>query len=358
MTTPESAPVSAATLPLAEWRPIPQVTAAASDVATPAAPVIDAHNHLGRWLSDDGDWIIPDVAALVDEMDAHRIETIVNLDGLWDDEVTANLDRYDRAYPGRFLTFCQLDWELLARSDGEALLLDSLRASAAAGARGVKVWKTLGLKARNADGSLVSPDDPRVIRVLAEAGELGLPVLIHVADPKAFFEPLDARNERLDELGEEPDWWFGDQARYPTFDRLMTALETLVIATPGTTYIGAHVGCVAEDLDRVSRLLSAAPNWNVDIGGRMAELGRQPRRFARLVAEFGDRVVFGTDIYPITGEQWRLHFRFLETADESFSYAPEDPIPPQGRWTVSGIALAPDQLERVYAGNARRILGV
>jgi predicted TIM-barrel fold metal-dependent hydrolase len=344
-------------LPLTAWAPRSQLSSRVTAVPRARVPAIDIHNHLGRWLSG-GEWMIADVDALLTVMDDHSVETIVNLDGMWGDELDANLDRYDRAHPGRFLTFCQLDWALLADADGERMLRESLDDSAERGARGLKVWKSLGLAVRDACGELVLPDDDRVLRLLAHAGELGLPVLIHVADPKAFFEPLDEHNERLDELLQEKEWWFGDNSRYPTFDRLLDALATLVIATPGTRYIGAHGGCAAEDLDRVESLLDAAPNFTIDIAGRLAELGRQPRRFRELIERYPERVLFGTDIYPITSEQYELHFRFLESDDEAFEYAPESPIPPQGRWTVSGLHLSDQHLEAIYHANARRVLGL
>jgi hypothetical protein len=342
-------------LPLRDWHPISQLRAASTVVTRAAVPAIDVHNHLGRWLSDDGDWMIGDVSELVTLMDECNIATIVNLDGMWGDEVTANVDRYDRAFPGRFLTFCQLDW---TRIDEPGALIASLDDSAARGARGLKVWKNLGLTVRDAAGDLVLPDDPRVVAVLRHAGRLGLPVLIHTADPVAFFEPLDAHNERVDELLEQPDWWFGDRSVHPTFDRLLDAHAALVLACPDTRFIGAHAGCAAEDLDRVSRLLDAAPNYAIDIAGRMAELGRQPRRFAALVERHPDRVLFGTDIYPASREQFTLHARFLETLDEAFEYAPGEPVPPQGRWTVSGIGLGPEALQAVYRDNATRVLGL
>ncbi|MEO8095767.1 MAG: amidohydrolase family protein [Pseudolysinimonas sp.] len=322
-----------------------------------SVPAIDVHNHLGRWLSDD-EWMVDDVPRLLATMDATNIEAIVNLDGMWGDEVSANVSRYDAAYPGRFLTFCQLDWTRLAEDDGAAVLRASLDDSAARGARGVKVWKNLGLTVRDASGVLILPDDRRVIDVMRHAGELGLPVLIHTADPMAFFEPLDSRNERLDELLVSQDWWFGDTAVHPSFDRLLEAHAALVLACPGTTFIGAHAGGAAEDLDRVSALLELAPNYTIDIAGRMAELGRQPRRFGAFIAQHPDRVLFGTDIYPASAEQYRLHARFLETLDEAFLYAPDEAVPPQGRWTVSGLGLAPELLQGVYRGNAARVLGV
>ena len=196
-----------------------------------------------------------------------------------------------------------------------------------------------------------------MVEVVGRAGELDLPVLIHTADPLAFFTPLDVRNERLEELAHHRDWWFGDPERFPTFEQLLDAHAALVLACPQTRFVGAHAGCAAEDLDRVERLLVAAPHYSIDIAGRMAELGRQPRRFARLVRDHPDRVLFGTDIFPASAEQYRLHYRFLETADESFPYGPEDEVPGQGRWTVSGLALDPALLPGLYRDNARRFLG-
>ncbi|WP_130178358.1 amidohydrolase family protein [Cryobacterium sp. SO1] len=344
-------------LRLADWTPRSQLRAAETVVNRPAYAAIDIHNHLGRWLSD-GEWMVPDVDDLVAVLDAHGVETIVNLDGMWGDEVTANVERYDRAHPGRFLTFCQLDWAVLAEADGVGQLLESLDDSVSRGARGLKVWKNLGLTVRDADGSLIRPDDARVVTVLQHAGTLGLPVLIHTADPIAFFEPVDAFNERLDELATARDWWFGDRDRHPSFDELLDAHAALVLACAETTFIGAHVGGAAEDLDRVERLLAAADNYTVDIAGRIAELGRQPRRFARLVEGFPDRVLFGTDTYPVSGEQYALHYRFIETDDEGFRYDPGSSIPGQGRWAVSALDLPPQRLEALYRGNARRVLGL
>jgi predicted TIM-barrel fold metal-dependent hydrolase len=349
-------------LPLVDWRPRQQLRATETMVERPAVPAVDVHNHLGRWLTDGdwpaGGWLIDDPSALVATMDDCGVATVVNLDGMWGAEVTANVERYDAAYPGRFVTFCQLDWSRLAEPGGVSALQRSLEDSRDRGARGLKVWKDLGLGVTDADGALVGPDDPRVVEVIGHAGDLGLPVLIHTADPVAFFTPLDTRNERLEELARHRDWWFGDPDRFPTFDALLDAHAALVLACPQTRFVGAHAGCAAEDLDRVERLLVAAPHYSIDIAGRMAELGRQPRRFARLVRDHPGQVLFGTDIYPATADQFRLHYRFVETADESFSYGPEDEVPSQGRWRVSGLDLAPELLPAFYRDNALRFLGL
>jgi predicted TIM-barrel fold metal-dependent hydrolase len=340
-------------LPLRDYRPRPALHVPVHEVPHPRFPVVDVHNHLGRWLMDA--WSVPDVGRLLALMDELHLRAIVNLDGRPGD-LEANLARYDRAHPGRFATFAQVDWDEPARGgDFGTRMAAQLRRAASAGARGMKVWKILGLHVRDDRGRLVMPDDERLDPLWEAAAQAGLPTLIHVGDPVAFFEPLDPRNERLEELIEHPDWWFGDRDRFPTFPEIVEALEALVARHPGTTFIGAHVGCYAEDLAWVARMLERHPNFHVDIAARIAELGRQPRAARALFLAHPDRILFGTDDFPPNRETYLTHFRFLETADEHFPYA-ADPVPPQGRWSISGLDLPDDVLRRVYGENALRLV--
>ena len=341
-------------LPLRLFRPRTSIRLPEHPVARPRFPVVDAHNHLGRWLTPDGDWASPDVGPLLADMASCGVEAVVNLDGRWGDELESNLERYDRAHPNRFATFCQPDWTTLSEPGWPGRVADGIRASASAGAKGLKVWKDLGLRLRDEHDRLLLPDDERLGDVWDAAAETGLPIVIHIADPVAFFTPADARNERLEELLAHPEWSFADP-RFPRFERLIDALEAVVAAHPATTFIGAHVGCFAEDLAWVGRMLSTYPNFHVDIAARIAELGRQPRAATRLVMEHPDRVLFGIDLFPPDPAEYRIHFRFLETDDECFDYSAQD-IPPEGRWTISGLDLPDDVLRRLYGGNARRLI--
>ncbi|HEU5420017.1 MAG TPA: amidohydrolase family protein [Streptosporangiaceae bacterium] len=341
-------------LPLRDYRPRSQMIMAEHQVPAAAVPAIDAHAHLGRWLSPDGSWMAPDVARLVAEMDQCNITGIVNLDGRWGAELAANLARYDHAYPGRFATCCHLDWRELSEPGFGDRLAAGLRASAAAGAAGVKVWKDLGLHLRDDRGELVLPGDGRLAPVWAVAGELGLPIFIHTADPVAFFDPVDERNERLEQLLSRPDWSFAGPG-FPSFAQLMDSLEELVAAHPQTTFVGVHVGCYAENLGWVSRMLDSYPNFYVDTAARIAELGRQPRATAGLIARHPGRVLFGTDEIPFDTRVYAIYFRFLQTLDESFDHCLEDP-PPMGRWKISGLGLAPGVLRQVYAANAGQLV--
>ena len=339
---------------LREYRPQSRLEVEEHEVERARFAAVDAHNHLGRWLSADGDWVVPDVEAMIGQLDGLNVDAVINLDGRWGGELEANLDRYDRAYPGRFATFCHVDWREAKRPGFTDRLVGSLEASASAGARGLKVWKDLGLRVRDHDESLLFPDDDRLAPLWETAGGLGMPILIHTADPVAFFHPIDSRNERLEELLENPDWsFYGPE--FPTFGRLMEALETIVANHPATTFIGAHVGCYAESLRWVGGMLDAYQNFHVDISARIAELGRQPRATRDLVLEHSDRVLFGTDVFPPDPEHVRVYFRFLETSDEYFPYSPEE-VGHQGRWNIYGLGLPDDVLRNVYSDNARRLI--
>lgn len=344
---------------LRDFVPRPALTTTATHVPLPRFPAIDAHNHLGELIPGAGfagSWPHRPVAELVEELDASGVRAVVNLDGNYGERLRYELERYRGAYPERFIVFAGLDYPAFAREpDFGAYLARQLRDSASAGAQGLKVWKPLGLTLRDPQGALIAVNDPRLDELWATAGELGLPVLIHVADPVAFFQPLDRFNERWEELHGHPDWHFyGPQ--FPTFEAIMAQFADVLTRHRTTTFIGAHVGCYAENLGWVGHMLEACPNFYVDISARLGELGRQPYSTREFCIRYADRVLFGTDAPPDRA-MYALHYRFLETRDEYFDYALEA-VPPQGRWQIYGIHLPDEVLQQIYFANAARILGV
>jgi len=353
--------MSEAGIDLTEYRPRSRLRLPGHVVERPSSAVIDAHNHLGTAFG--GEWVSRRPSDLLPILDSVGVEAIVDLDGGQGSALIDEIDRWQRPSHGRVAVFCGLDYDRWAEDpDFGEREARALEASASAGARGLKVWKTLGLRARDPSGRLVPPDDPRLDQVWDAAGRLGLPVIIHVADPVAFFEPLDAENERWEELRANPDWHFWptrpadlpDAPGFPPFDELLRALHRLLQRHPGTTFIGAHVGCAAEDLGWVSETLDVCPNFHVDIAARLGELGRQPYTSRAFFERFAERILFGVDLGP-DPRVYRTYYRFLETSDESFDYDVED-IPGQGRWQIHGIGLEDAVLRRVYRENARRLI--
>ncbi|MFM8322237.1 MAG: amidohydrolase family protein [Chloroflexota bacterium] len=339
---------------LEQFRPIPRLVAPATTVDRPRFPVIDAHNHLGEQFGHN--WIARPLPEMLDALDAAGVTHLVDLDGGWGEHILQqHLEKL--APSGRFLVFGGVDWARWPEL-GDAFpeyAARRLEAQKAWGAAGLKVWKPFGLSVVDQHGALAHVDDPRLDPLWQAAGELGLPVTIHVADPVAFFDPLDETNERWEELSAHPDWQFPSPP-FPPFLSIVEGLAALVQRHPRTTFIGAHVGCYAEDLDWVSAVLQRCPNFYVDISARLGELGRRPYRARRFFLEHAERILFGIDM-GIELPAYRVAYRFLETADEYFNYDINE-IPGQGRWYVYGLHLPDDVLQRVYSANARRILSL
>jgi len=339
---------------LKNYRPQSKLVTGETRLEQPRFPAIDAHNHLSA--SFGGGWDQKPLPALLDCLDEAGIKCYVDLDGGWGEEIlNSHLDYFKQPAPERFQVFGGVDWSQWSER-GEAFpewAAGRLRVQKERGAQGLKIWKGLGLQVCDAEGQLVKVDDRRLIPVWQTAGEIGLPVIMHVADPVAFFDPIDETNERWEELGEHPDWAFTSPP-FPPFMQIMEGLANLVTRHPDTTFIGAHVGCYAENLGWVGDLLDRCANFYVDISARIGELGRQPYTARRFFLQYADRILFGSDMGP-EPEAYRIIYRFLETEDEYFNYN-TGPIPQQGRWYVHGLHLPDEVLEKVYFRNAERIL--
>lgn len=340
---------------LEQFRPRPMLVTKQTFVSQPRFPVIDVHNHLMEPFG--GGWDQKPLSELLDLLDQAGVGMYVDLDGGWGEEfLNAHLDHFKAGAPERFKVFGGVDWSKWSELGDHFpdWAAGRLRLQKERGAEGLKVWKGFGLQVRDHHGALVAVDDPRLVPLWETAGEFGLPVLIHVADPVAFFEPLDATNERWEELHAHPDWHFPAPA-YPTFLSILEGLANLVARHPRTLFIGAHVGCYAENLSWVGELLARCPNFHVDISARLGELGRQPYTARRFFLQYADRILFGSDFGPGL-ESYRCYYRFLETDDEYFNYNPGD-VPLQGRWHVCGLYLPDDVLAKVYFRNAERLFG-
>ena len=311
-------------------------------------PVVDIHNHVNDAMGVYSQHV--PVSKVIETMDQCNIKKITILTGMWGEKLQKVIDEMVKPYPDRFVVFTQVDWSKIDDPDFGGLMARQIDDAVARGARGIKVMKDLGLEDRDKTGKLIAVDDPRLDPIWEECARLGIPVAIHVIDPEAFFHPVDATNERYEELIERPEWSFYGP-KFPTMESILEARNRMFARHPNTTFISLHVGNWPENLDYVSNVLDQHPNVVVEFGSREAELGRQPRRARRLFLEYQDRVLFGTDYSP-SEAMYRNFFRWLETADEYFDYAGPQT---QGRWKIYGLDLPDDVLEKIYHLNAERI---
>ena len=328
------------------YRPRPSLITESHRPTAAKFPAIDVHCH---WRLD------VDPAAMIQAMDDRGVKVAVNLSGDHGPKLDRMLQRFHGFAPDRFVIFCSPDLSRIDDPDFGPATARFIEEAVAKGAGGVKIYKSLGLSVRDGSGRLVPVDDPRLDAIWATAGRMGIPVLIHTADPVAFFTPVDRFNERWMQLKRHPSWSFHGP-KFPGRAELLSARNRVIERHPQTTFIGAHVGNSAEDLGALADLLRRFANFHVDISGRVAELGRQPYSARRFIIEFQDRVLFGTDRYPGRPLQprYRIYYRFLETWDEYFDYY-DHPFPPTGEWKIYGIGLPDAVLRRIYHENAQRI---
>jgi predicted TIM-barrel fold metal-dependent hydrolase len=332
---------AAVALPLSDFHPRSMLATPRHEVLLPRFPVIDYHNHLDA----------QDPKKVLEIMDACGVEHIVNITMKVGDEAIRVMDRYRAADPARFSTIGWMDWTGVERDDFVSVSIDRLERLVEHGAIGFKFWKDLGLSVRDASGELIRVDDERLAPIFDKAGELGVPVMVHIGDPEAFFLPIDPNNERYEELAAHPDWSFYG-AEFSKHE-LLEQRDRVFRRHPKTTFVAAHVAENGEDLQRVSAMLDANPNVLVDISARASELGRQPYSARKFFLRFADRILFGADLVPEV-EMYRLYYRFLETADEYFEYPTH--ASRQGRWNIYGMDLPDDVLRKVYRENALRLL--
>ena len=335
------------------------------ETAVPRArfPVIDVHTHpTFRAKSVAG---VPhgeavrvsappaDVLAI---MERRNVRTIVDLTGGVGTGLAESVRTFQQPHPDKFVVFTEPSYDRVAQPEYGRWQADELARAKAAGARGLKVLKVLGLYLREqvTTGPLIKIDDTRFDPMWEACGALGLPVAIHISDPTAFFLPIDRYNERYEELREHPDWSFHGKD-FPSDAELVAARDRVLARHPKTTFIGLHVGHSSENLGAAAQALDRFPNFQVEIAARIGELGRQPRRSRWFFDKYQDRILFGTD--GVDDALYPHYFRFLETEDEYFDYGP-GPVPGQGRWRIYGIGLPDPVLRKVYSENAVRLLSL
>lgn len=333
----------AQSMSIEEYEPRSTLVVPEQRVTRARYPFIDIHNHQRRLRGSE------DVARLIADMDRINMRAMVNLSGGSGESLKKGIDAMGSAYGGRIVFFANLSFDGLDENDYGRRAASQLEHDIRNGARGLKLFKNFGMTLQDAQGRRIPVDDPRFDPVFESCGRLGVPVLIHTAEPKALFDPMDRFNERWLELkmypgrGRTPD-------RFPTWEALIAEQHRLFEKHPKTIFINAHFGWLGNDLARLGRLLDRLPNVYTEFGAVIEELGRQPRFARRFFERYQDRILFGKDTWR--PEEYATYFRVLETADEYFPHDRKH----HGLWNLYGLDLPDAVLKKVYFENALRVV--
>jgi uncharacterized protein len=310
------------------------------DVPRAKYPFIDVHTHHRDFNADT-------IAKLVVEMDKLNMRAMVNSipmggAGAWVKNAAAAAKTYGK---GRFAVMTNIaDFKVDQPGYGERVA-KQLEEDINSGAVGLKVWKNFGMTEKDSQGKRIPVDDPRLDAVWEVCARRKIPVLIHTADPKPLFEPMDKYNERWLELKMRPNRMNQDF----DWDQIIAEQHRLFERHPNTIFIAAHAGWLMNDTGRLGALLDRCPNIYIEIGAIDSEIGRQPRTVKAFFTKYQDRVLFGKDRWEPS--EYPAYFHLLETEDEYFT-----PIRRyHGLWNLYGLGLPDDLLEKIYYKNALRL---
>jgi uncharacterized protein len=305
-------------------------------------PFIDIHNH--QWGMDN-----QDLSGITKQMDALNMAVMINLSGGSGGKLKRSIENIRTTQPKRFIVFANIDFNGVGKPGWAESTANQLENDVKNGASGLKIFKDLGFSVRDDKGVLVKVNDPRLQPVWSKCAALKIPVLIHTADPKSFWDPMDEHNERWLELATHPNRKRENDNPKP-FEQMIQEQHLLFKDNPNTTFIAAHFGWLANDLQRLGQLLDQCPNVVVEFGAIISDLGRQPKAASQFFSKYQDRILFGKDSWAPA--EYATYFRVLETNDEYFPYHKKY----HAFWRMYGLGLPDDILKKIYYKNALSIL--
>lgn len=347
-----SAQETTPTMSFEEYDPPSTLVVPGKEVKRAKFPFVDIHSHQWNLTKER-------IASLVKEMEELNMGVMINLSGRGFDRDAGDIGtpeylagmvrRVEGEAPNKIIIFTNVSFKDIGKEGWTENAVKELEADVQAGARGLKIYKSLGLRNKDINGNRVAVDDPRLDPIWAKCGELGIPVLIHSADPAQFWQPMDANNERWLELKLRPGRKREADDPVP-FEQIIAEQHNVFKKHPNTTFINAHMGWMANDLDKAGKHLDTYDNVLFGIGAVIAEFGRQPKRANEFFEKYQDRLVFGKDSY--NPEEFWTYFRVLETEDEYFPYYKKY----HAFWKMYGLGLSDEVLKKLYYKNACRIV--
>ena len=242
----------------------------------------------------------------------------------------------------------------------------------ARGAIAVKVWKNIGMVAKDAQGKRVFLDDPRFDGVIQHLEQRGIPLIAHQAEPKNCWLPLDQMTTENDRsyFREHPEYYMFLHPEEPSYEALMAARDRFVARHPKLAFDGAHMASLEWSVDELARFFDRYPNTMVDLAARMSNLQVQSNADLAKVRSFfikyQDRILYGTDLtdsppdpsaraqnppatsnFPQEADRvWRADWRYLAT--------PLSQRVEAIRADAAGLSLPRAVIDKIYWKNAQR----
>jgi len=328
------------TLLLKDFRPESIYNIPVTPVNKSKFPVIDIHSH--HYVNSE-----EELDQWVKTMDDCGIEKSIILSKEHGQRFDSIFDLYSK-YPDRFEVWCGFDYSTYEDPDFPESAIAELQRCYKKGAKGVGELgdKGKGLYYSKPPAWGMHADDPRMGPLWEKCDELGMPVSLHVAEPKWMYEKMDSTNDGLMNAFK---WRLDNQPDIVDHKGMIDILERTVKKHPNTTFIACHLANCSYDLSIIGSLLDSYPNLFIDISARFAEICATPRATSQFIEKYHDRILYGTDM-GTSSSMYKITFRLLETPDEhiydeTFSY----------HWPLHGLDLPDEVLEKIYRLNAKNL---
>jgi predicted TIM-barrel fold metal-dependent hydrolase len=247
-----------------------------------------------------------------------------------------------------------------------ARTIADLDAARTLGAVAVKVWKNIGMSAKDRDGRYLMLDDPRLDAVFDHLAAEGVVVLGHQGEPLNCWLPLAQMTIAGDRqyFAEHPEYHGLLHPEVPGRDAQLAARDARLRRTPGLRFVALHLASLEADVDELAAFLDRFPQASVDLAARLVHLELQSvhgrDRVRDFLVRYQDRVLYGTDLTQEPSDRgtafareadatWRDDWRFLAT--DAAMRSPEFP------GAFRGLALPRGVVDKIYRLNALRVLG-
>ena len=226
----------------------------------------------------------------------------------------------------------------------------------AEGAVAVKIWKNMGMEIRDRSGKYIMAGDPKFEPIYQDIARHGKTLLAHQAEPDVAWGPPDPADPSWSYYQENPQWYVGDKAGFPSKQMILAARDLVLEKNPKLRVVGVHLGSMEKSLDNMAKHLDRYPNFAIDTAARMEYLMLMPREEVRnFLIKYQDRILYGTDLdmlatasIPEALKDWQSTYardwEFLATGET---------VKVDGK-QVRGLNLPQPVLLKIYRNNAKR----
>jgi predicted TIM-barrel fold metal-dependent hydrolase len=239
-----------------------------------------------------------------------------------------------------------------------------------AGAKGIKIWKNIGMVLKDGDGRYVMVDHPALAPVFAYLEKEGIPLVAHLGEPRNCWLPYDeiTMGNDLSYYREHPEYHMYQHPDAPSYEEQIAARDHLLDAYPRLKVTGAHIGSLEWNLDEVARRFDKYPNFTVDLSARMGHVQfhtvENRDKVKSFFLKYQDRITYGSDtgLGSVTNIErqcqnlyntWRSQWLFLATDETIPADKMNIPNPPT---EITGLQLPRSVVDKLFYSNLKRLL--